>query len=87
MKNIFLMIGILVMLILPLTARSQTANIAYIDLQRVMVESEKGKEAKQVLTQEAERLKKSLDVKQDELQKMKDAAEKQGTTITADARA
>ena len=87
MKNIFLIIGILVMLVLPLTARSQTVNIAYIDLQRVMVESEKGKEAKQVLTQEAERLKKSLDVKQDELQKMKDAIEKQGTTITPDARA
>ena len=75
------------MLILPLTARSQTVNIAYIDLQRVMVESEKGKEAKQVLTQEAERLKKTLDVKQDELQKMKDAIEKQGITITPEARA
>jgi outer membrane protein len=87
MKNIFLMVGILVMLVLPLTARSQAVNIAYIDLQRVMVESEKGKEAKQVLTQEAERLKKSLDVKQDELQKMKDAIEKQGVTITPDARA
>ena len=47
MKNIFLIIGILVMLVLPLTARSQAVNIAYIDLQRVMVESEKGKEAKQ----------------------------------------
>jgi outer membrane protein len=87
MKNIFLMVGLIVMLILPLTARSQTVNIAYIDLQRVMVESEKGKEAKQVLTQEAERLKKTLDVKQDELQKMKDAIEKQGITITPEARA
>jgi outer membrane protein len=87
MKNIFLMVGILVMVALPSTARSQTVNIAYIDLQRVMVESEKGKEAKQVLTQEAERLKKSLDAKQDELQKMKDSIEKQGVTITPDARA
>lgn len=87
MKNVFLMAGIIVMLTIPLTVRSQAVNIAYIDLQRVMVESEKGKEAKQVLTQEAERLKKSLDGKQDELQKMKDAIEKQGTTITPDARA
>jgi outer membrane protein len=86
MKNIFLMVGILVMLGLPLTARSQTVNIAYVDLQRIMVESEKGKEAKQVLTQEAERLKKSLDGKQNELQQMKDAIEKQGTTITLEAR-
>jgi outer membrane protein len=87
MKNIFLLTGIIVMLVLPLTAGSQAVNIAYIDLQRVMVESEKGKEAKQVLTQEAERLKKNLDGKQAELQTMKDAIEKQGTTITPEARA
>jgi outer membrane protein len=87
MKSIFLIVvGILVMVTLPLTASSQV-SIAYIDLQKVMVESEKGKEAKQTLTQEAERLKKALDGKQDELQKMKDSIEKQGTTITPEARA
>lgn len=85
MKNIVLTLGVLMMLALPLTAQSQV-TIAYIDLQRIMLESEKGKEAKQTLTQEAERLKKSLDGKQSELQKMKDAIEKQGTTITPEAR-
>jgi outer membrane protein len=84
MKNIFLLVGIFVLVILPLTAHSQ--SIAYIDLQKVMVESNKGKESKQTLTQEAEKLKKTLDGKQDELQKMKDAIEKQGTTITPEAR-
>lgn len=84
MKNVFLFVGIFTLVILPLTAYSQ--NIAYIDLQKVMVESNKGKEAKQTLTQEADRLKKTLDGKQDELQKMKDAIEKQGTTITPEAR-
>lgn len=87
MKNIILAAAMIAMLTLPLTVRSQVVNIAYIDLQKVMLESEKGKEAKQVLTQEAEKLKKNLDGKQDELQKMKDAIEKQGTTITPDARA
>jgi outer membrane protein len=87
MKNILLTASIIVLLALPLTARSQAINIGYIDLQKVMVESDKGKEAKQVLTQEADKLKKNLDGKQDELQKMKDAIEKQGTTITPEARA
>ncbi len=85
MKKVFLFVGIFTLVILPLTAYSQ--SIAYVDLQRVMVESNKGKEAKQTLTQEADRLKKTLDGKQDELQKMKDAIEKQGTTITPEARA
>jgi outer membrane protein len=85
MKNVFLLVGIFVLVILPLTAHSQ--SIVYVDLQRVMVESNKGKEAKQTLTQEADKLKKTLDGKQDELQKMKDAIEKQGTTITPEARA
>ena len=84
MKNVFLLVGIFVLVILPFTAHSQ--SIAYIDLQKVMVESNKGKEAKQTLTQEADKLKKTLDGKQDELQKMKDAIEKQGTTITPEAR-
>jgi len=87
MKNIILIAAIFTMLFLPFTLRSQTQNIVYIDLQRVMLESEKGKEAKKALTSEAERLKKNLDGKQEELQKMKDTIEKQGATITPDARA
>jgi len=87
MKNIILIIAIFTMLFLPFTLRSQTQNIVYVDLQRVMLESEKGKEAKKALTGEADRLKKNLDGKQEELQKMKDAIEKQSATITPDARA
>jgi len=85
MKKFLLLVGIFIMAALPLNAFAQ-ASIAFIDLQKVMLESDKGKEAKQTLTQEADRLKKALDVKQDELQKMKDAIEKQGTTITPEAR-
>jgi len=85
MKNVLLFTGIIALLVIPWTAYGQV-SIAYIDLQKVMVESNKGKEAKQTLTQEADKLKKNLDGKQDELQKMKDAIEKQGTTITPEAR-
>jgi outer membrane protein len=62
-------------------------NIACVDLKRVVVESDQGKQIQKVLTDEADRLKKTLDTKQDELQKLKDALEKQGATITPEARA
>jgi outer membrane protein len=75
------------MLLIPLTAMSQALNIVYVDIQRIMQESDKGKEARKTLTEEADKLKKTLDGKQDELQKMKDSIEKQGAMITPDARA
>ncbi len=87
MRNVLLIALAAIMVGFPLVSKAQTANIVYVDLQRVMVESDTGKEAKQTLTQEAERRKKSLDGKQGELQKMKDAFERQGATITPEARA
>jgi outer membrane protein len=76
-----------ILCLLPLSALCQALNMAYVDLQRVMAESEKGKEAMKTLKAEADRLKKSLDTKQEELQKLKDTLEKQGTMITPEARA
>ncbi|OPY80420.1 MAG: periplasmic chaperone [Syntrophorhabdus sp. PtaU1.Bin153] len=87
MKKILLIATMIVVFAFPIVARGQALNVVYIDVQKVMVESDKGKEAKQTLSREAERLKKNLDGKQSELQKMKDAIEKQGATITPDARA
>ena len=87
MKKGILIAAITVLLFLPTVLIAQTLNIVYVDLQRVMLESDKGKEAKVSLTGEAEKLKKSLDVKQEELQKMKDTLEKQIATITPDAKA
>jgi outer membrane protein len=87
MKKTVFVVAVMIALFLPLAAMSQTLNIVYVDLQRVMLESDKGKEAKKTLTDEAERLKKNLDAKQDELQKLKDAMEKQGAMITQEARA
>jgi outer membrane protein len=78
---------ILFIFFLSFTLYGQQINIGYVDLQRVMLESEKGKEAKKTLTEEANKMKKTLDAKQEELQKMKDALERQGATITAEARA
>lgn len=87
MKKIVFFIIIALFICVPLAAKCQSLNIAYVDLQRVMLESDKGKEIRKTLTGEAEKLKKNLDERQSELQKLKDTLEKQGATITPEARA
>ena len=89
MKNFIFIILVALSALFALTfsVDAQNLNIAYVDLQRIMLESDKGKEAKNSLTGEAERLRKLLDGKQDELQKLKDMIERQSATITPDARA
>ncbi len=87
MKKTMCCFIIALFLCIPLTAKSQSLNIAYVDLQRVMLESDKGKDIRKTLTGEAEKLKQTLDGKQNELQKLKDALEKQSATITPEARA
>lgn len=83
-------IAVVVALVMPFSVKAQSTaavKIAYVDLQKVMMESEKGREAKKSLTEEAEKLKKTLTQKQDELQKLKDSIERQGATMTPEARA
>ncbi len=90
MKKLVGMAFIVGFVLVPLMVSGQTVpptKIGYIDLQRVMLESERGKEAKKGLMDEADKLKKSLDQRQDEIQKLKDALEKQSATITPEARA
>jgi len=80
---------VMVIVFLPFQVKGQTPpfKIAYVDLQKVMVESEKGKEARKNLSDEFEKRKKEISQGQEELQKMKDALEKQTATITPEARA
>ena len=79
----------MIVVFVPIQAKGQTpaAKIAYVDLQKVMMESEKGKEAKKSLQDEFQKRQKEITQKQDELQKMKDAIEKQTATMTPEARA
>jgi outer membrane protein len=88
-KLVGMMVALTVMLspVLVLGQTAQPVKIGYIDLQRVMLESDRGKEAKKGLMDEADKLKKSLDQRQDEIQKLKDALERQVATITPEARA
>jgi len=90
MKKLVGMMVVLTVMLSPVMLLGQAApptKIGYIDLQRVMLESERGKEAKKALMDEADKLKKTLDQRQDEIQKLKDSLERQAATITPEARA
>ena len=85
--GITILLAVLLSPIMVFGQAAQTTKIGYIDLQRVMLESEKGKEAKKGLMDEADKLKKNLDQRQGEIQKLKDELERQSATITPEARA
>jgi len=87
MKYIFISFFIFAMLLTPFISKAQSMNIACVDLKRVIVESDQGKQIHEIMVAEQERMKKDVDAKQNELQKLKDAIEKQGATITPEARA
>jgi len=89
MKKLAIFCAAAMMTFAPLHGKAQTppVKIGYVDLQRVMIESEKGKEAKKTLGDELEKLKKNLSQRQEELQKMKETLDRQSAMITQEARA
>jgi outer membrane protein len=87
MRKVSLFVVVAVLFFLPSALTAQTLNIVYVDIQRVMAESDKGKEELSAFNVEKEKLRIILDNKQKELSKLKDDIDKQSATITADARA
>lgn len=83
-KTIYLLtIGLLI----PLSSwGAEKAKIGYVDLQRVFLTSEPGRQAKKSLDKEAEEKKKTLDERKKEFQKMKDDLEKKMNILTEDSR-
>jgi outer membrane protein len=62
-------------------------KIAYVDIQRAVNESNAGKEAKNSITKELEKIQRLNAEKQKELQTMKESLDKQTPMLTPDARA
>ncbi|MGD0229381.1 MAG: OmpH family outer membrane protein [Syntrophorhabdales bacterium] len=88
MRRYAIFTALIMFIFVPFQAMAQapSVKIAYVDMQKAMVESDKGKQASKSLMAEAERRNKDLSQKQEELQKMKDAFDKQSGLITAEAR-
>jgi outer membrane protein len=70
-------IALSVLFVSALSANAQYSRIALVDLRKVLLESEKGKEARKTLRDELDRLKKNLDAREAELLRMKHAAEQE----------
>jgi outer membrane protein len=62
-------------------------KIAYVDIQRAVNECNAGKDAKNLITKELEKIQRLNAEKQKELQTMKESLEKQTPMLTPDARA
>jgi outer membrane protein len=83
-------IGILVFMIIgglfTGTVYSADIKIGSVDMQKAVNECNAGKEAKKVLTKEAEKFQRLIAEKQKELQGVKESLEKQGLVLTPEAR-
>ena len=85
MKNFVMMV--LMTLICSGTALAAEAKIGYIDMQRTLNLSEAGVQAKSQLQEKLKAYQVQINVKQEELQKLKNDLEKQGMTLNEAARA
>ncbi|HOV89473.1 MAG TPA: OmpH family outer membrane protein [Syntrophorhabdaceae bacterium] len=77
---------ILTFIFTPYLVMAQQANIAYVDIGKVVMESEKGKQAKKTMDEEISKMRKDLSSRQEELQKLKDSIDKQGAALKPEKR-
>jgi outer membrane protein len=68
-------------------ASTVTAKLGFIDMQKVLNNSDAGKEAKEQLQQKLKKFQEEINVKQNDLQKLKTDLEKQGVALNETARA
>jgi outer membrane protein len=81
----FLGAAFLMALIAPALA-DEPLKIAYVDMQKALNQSEVGKEAKKIITQEVEKMEKSFSGKQKELEKLREDLEKRGAVMSESVR-
>jgi outer membrane protein len=86
MRRPFFTAGLALALSLSGTLARAEQKIAYVDLQRALLEVDEGKAAKSKLKAEFDRKQKALDAEQDSLKKDKEDLDKRSTVMTDDAR-
>ncbi|MBI5483875.1 MAG: OmpH family outer membrane protein [Deltaproteobacteria bacterium] len=86
MKRIFLA-GVVAMVMASTPVFAADVKLGYIDMQRALNGSESGKEAKEQLAARVKKYQDEINVKQEDLKKLKDELEKQGMLLSDSARA
>jgi outer membrane protein len=83
----FVLAGILAGFIVASTSFAAEVKLGYIDMQRALNASESGKAAKEQLAAKVKKYQEDINVKQEEIKKLKDDLEKQGMLLSETARA
>ncbi len=86
MKRMIMIGGLLLALMAASPAPAEVMKIAYIDVQRVLGESNAGKKARSEFRAEIDRLQRKLERQQKEVQSLKDELEKKGMLMKDDER-
>ncbi len=85
MKRLVTVAG-LVLSMAATTAFAAEVKLGYVDMQRALNSSEAGKEAKEQLATRVKKYQDEINVKQEDLKKLKDELEKQGMLLSESAR-
>ncbi len=88
MKKIAIVAG-LIFLGAGMTSAAWAADaikIGYVDMQKALNQCEAGKDAKKTITEEVEKMQKSFQGKQRELEKVKEDLEKRGSVLSESVR-
>ena len=83
----FILAGILAGCIAATPTFAAEVKLGYIDMQRALNSSEAGKEAKEQLAARVKKYQDEINIKQEEIKKLKDDLEKQGMLLSESARA
>jgi outer membrane protein len=86
MKQFFLT-GILSAVLVSTSVFAADVKLGYIDMQRALTGSEAGKEAKEQLATKVKKYQDEINLRQEDLKKLKDELEKQGMLLSDAARA
>ncbi len=86
MKQFFLA-GVVLAFVVSTSVFAADVKLGYIDMQRALNGSEAGKEAKEQLAARVKKYQDEINVKQEDLKKLKDELEKQGMLLSDSARA
>ena len=79
MKYLFKVFTLILIIAIPQMANAETSKIGVVDLQKVLNESSKGKEAVKLLEVEFEKKKKELNAKEDDIKKLEEEITKRGS--------
>jgi outer membrane protein len=87
MKGIFAVCGLLLVLSFPLGVfATDNGKMGYVDIQKVLNQSDAGKRAKEQLTVKVKKYQEDIGRKQEEVKRLKDVLERQGQLLSESAK-